>query len=115
MGAVKNAMQRDELDPTIMDLDPNKSVVSQRKKEDDDGPPLNKDPTYEKYFRMLKMVRVCSFTQMGLRDLLLPQMCVIVLLNSCHVRASVSTVGSSAWRREERDAERWAGSRHYGS
>ena len=51
-------MQRDGQDPAIMDLDPNKSVASQMKKEDDDGPPLNKDPTYEKYFKMLKMVRV---------------------------------------------------------
>ena len=35
MGAVQNAMERDGLDPTIMDLDPNKSVASQMKKEDD--------------------------------------------------------------------------------
>ena len=60
MGAVKNAMQRDEQDDTIMDLDPEKSLESQRppqmKGDGDDGPPLNKDPAYEKYFRMLKMV-----------------------------------------------------------
>ena len=60
MGAVKNAMQRDQQDPTIMDLDHEKSLDSQRAAEKDsagdDGPPLNKDPTYEKYFRMLKMV-----------------------------------------------------------
>jgi len=60
MGAVKNAMQRDEQDPTIMDLDPEKSLESQRppKKSDDidDGPPLNEDPKYAKYFKMLKMV-----------------------------------------------------------
>ena len=31
MGAIKNAMQRDELDPSIMDLDPERSVVSQLK------------------------------------------------------------------------------------
>jgi len=59
MGAVKNAMQRDEQDDTIMDLDPDKSLESQRppqiKGGGDDGPPLNKDPVYEKYFRMLKM------------------------------------------------------------
>ena len=30
MGAVKNAVLRDELDPTIMDLDPDKSLESQR-------------------------------------------------------------------------------------
>ena len=62
MGAVKNAMQRDQQDPTIMDLDPEKSLESQRppEKPDDDGPPLNKDPKYEKYFRMQKMVSSCS-------------------------------------------------------
>jgi hypothetical protein len=57
MGAVQNAMQRDGLDPTIMDLDHNKSVASQRKEDVDDGPPLNQDPLYQKYFKMLKMVR----------------------------------------------------------
>jgi len=59
MGAVKNAMQRDEQDPTIMDLDPEKSLESQRppkKSDDDDEPPLNEDPKYAKYFKMLKMV-----------------------------------------------------------
>ena len=69
MGAVKNAMQRDGLDPDIMDLDPEKSVASQLKKdedEEDDGPPLKEDPQYQKYFKMLKMVRntlfPCLFT-----------------------------------------------------
>ena len=62
MGAVKNAMQRDGLDPTIMDLDPNKSVSSQMKDDDDEeddedeGPPLKEDEKYQKYFKMLKMV-----------------------------------------------------------
>lgn len=58
IGAVKNSMQRDQQDPTIMDLDPEKSLESQRppKLIVDDGPALNKDPVYEKYFRMLKMV-----------------------------------------------------------
>ena len=65
IGGVKNAMQRDGLDPDIMDLDPNKSVASQKKKDDDkkddgdkkddDGPPLKEDPKYSKYFKMLKM------------------------------------------------------------
>ena len=63
MGAVKNAMQRDEQDPTIMDLDPEKSLESQRPPEKstdgDDEPPLNEDPKYAKYFKMLKMVRLC--------------------------------------------------------
>ena len=61
MGAVKNAVQRDQQDPTIMDLNPDKSLESQRPPSkanvSDDGPPLNKDPAYDKYFRMLKMVR----------------------------------------------------------
>ena len=51
MGAVKNAIQRDGLDPSIMDLDPEKSVASQLEKEEelvDDGPPLKEDPTYVK-------------------------------------------------------------------
>jgi hypothetical protein len=60
MGAVQNAMQRDGLDPTVMDLDHTKSVASQRKIEsipdDKDGSPLKDDPTYQKYFKMLKMV-----------------------------------------------------------
>ena len=48
VGAVKNALQRDGLDPSIMDLDPNKSVGSQLgiKEEEliDNGPPLKDDP-----------------------------------------------------------------------
>jgi hypothetical protein len=60
MGAVQNAMQRDGLDTSIMDLDPERSVASQLDKNKDDGPPLKDDPTYSKYFTMLKMVRrVC--------------------------------------------------------
>ena len=53
-------MQRDGLDPSIMDLDPTKSVASQMKKEDD-GPPLKDDPKYSKYFKMLKMVSCGCF------------------------------------------------------
>ena len=133
MGAVKNAMQRDGLDPTVLDLDAERSLDSQRPqtktgttcagidstknqesdecktptpsiwssrlgfpedwqalpqsngsmapefpvdKDDDEtdstqlptvtpgekeeAPPLNKDPTYEKYYRMLKMVSYYS-------------------------------------------------------
>ena len=58
MGAVKNAMTRDGLDPAIMDLDHDKSVASQMKDDDDvdDGPPLKEDEKYQKYFKMLKMV-----------------------------------------------------------
>ena len=59
MGAVKNAMTRDGLDPAIMDLDPDKSVASQMSVElVDEGPPLKEDEKYQKYFKMLKMVRV---------------------------------------------------------
>ena len=59
MGAVKNALQRDGLDPGVMDLDPEKSLKSQTegdKAKEDDGPPLKEDPKFTKYFKMLKMV-----------------------------------------------------------
>jgi cellulose biosynthesis protein BcsQ len=57
VGAVKNALTKDGKDPTIMDLDPNKSLKSQRQAatNGDDGPPLKEDPDYVKYFKMLKM------------------------------------------------------------
>merc|ERR1712070_964012 len=51
-------MTRDGKDPSIMDLDPNKSVKSQMKseeEEEDTGPALKDDPEYVKYFKMLKM------------------------------------------------------------
>ena len=47
MGAVKNALTRDGLDPAIMDLDPEKSVKNQTESKDD-GPPLKDDPKYSK-------------------------------------------------------------------
>lgn len=40
-------MERDGLDPSIIDLDPEKSVASQQESIDD-GPPLKEDPTYTK-------------------------------------------------------------------
>jgi hypothetical protein len=55
-GAVQNALQRDGLDPSIMDLDPDVSVRSQIGKEKDNDPPLKDDPKYSKYFKMLSMV-----------------------------------------------------------
>lgn len=57
MGAVKNALSRDGKDPSIMDLDPNKSVRSQlgEASEKDSGVPLKDDPEYSKYFKMLAM------------------------------------------------------------
>ena len=55
--AAKHAMVRDRLDPTILDLDPERSLGSQTKGDAaDDGPPLKDDPKYAKYFKMLKMV-----------------------------------------------------------
>ena len=63
MGAVQNAMQRDGLDPTVMDLDHNKSVVSQLKADKDEGPPLKQDPKYQKYFKVsLLSLCVCIIT-----------------------------------------------------
>ena len=58
MGAVKNALVRDGKDPSVMDLDPNKSVKSQiggNGTQEDSGPPLKDDPDYAKYFKMLAM------------------------------------------------------------
>jgi hypothetical protein len=55
LGAVKNALQRDGLDPTIMDLDPDKSLASQQNEEEtlvDNGPKLKDDPKYQKYFKV---------------------------------------------------------------
>ncbi len=56
-------MQRDGLDPSIMDLDPEKSSANQLDNVGemlDKGPPLKNDPNYNKYFKMLKMVRKLS-------------------------------------------------------
>jgi hypothetical protein len=52
-------MQRDQQDPTILDLIPERSLDSQRPAKilPGDGPPLSEDPAYVKYIRMLKMVR----------------------------------------------------------
>lgn len=61
MGAVQNAMQRDGLDPAIMDLDPNKSVASQMKNDHEGGPPLKDDPKYQKYFRVRIRLMLCCF------------------------------------------------------
>jgi len=57
-GAVRNAMQRDGLDPSILDLDPEKSLTSQSKQSTprvDTGIPLRDDPEFKKYFTMLAM------------------------------------------------------------
>jgi hypothetical protein len=56
VGAARNAMQRDGKDPSIMDLDPNKSLKSQTKNEViDTGVAMKDDPEYTKYFKMLTM------------------------------------------------------------
>lgn len=50
-GAVKNALQRDGKDPSVIDLDPEKSLKSQKDspvEEKDDGPPLCEDPQFTK-------------------------------------------------------------------
>ena len=60
MDVVKHAMKRDGMNPSIMDLDLDKSLKSQQSpkiNEMEDEPPLKEDEKYEKYFRMLKMVR----------------------------------------------------------
>ena len=55
---VKIVLARDGKYPLNMDLYPSKSVKSQIslvKDNDDSGPPLQEDPEYKKYFKMLKM------------------------------------------------------------
>ncbi len=60
MGAVKQRMKMDGMDPSIMDLDHDKSLISQQKIKPTKlhltaGLPLKDDPEFEKYFKMLKM------------------------------------------------------------
>lgn len=57
MGAAKQACVRDGKDPTVMDLDPDKSLKSQRGGQDegDAEPTLRDSPEYGKYWKMLKM------------------------------------------------------------
>jgi len=50
MGAVKNAMERDGLDPSVMDGDHSAPAGQQS----GGGVPLKDDPKYAKYFKMLK-------------------------------------------------------------
>lgn len=61
---MKNALQRDGLDPSIMELDPDKSIASQQNQEEklvDKGPPLKDDPVYAKYFKVWSLSKVtCS-------------------------------------------------------
>ena len=51
MDAVKNAMERDGMDPSVMDGDHSAPAARPSK----GGVPLKDDPEYAKYFKMLKM------------------------------------------------------------
>lgn len=77
---MQNAITRDGEDPSIMDLDPEKSVASQlnNKEEElvDKGPPLKDDPKYVKFFKMLKMVS-------GIKYMLFYDACSSILSHSC--------------------------------
>lgn len=69
MEVVKHAMKRDEKDPSIMDLDHDKSLKSQQKEPvaeesstTDDGPALKDDPEFAKVSRPpMKWLRVIKF------------------------------------------------------
>jgi hypothetical protein len=64
MGAVKNAIQRDGLDPDEIDLDPEKALTCQLPPpQQSPDPSLNIDPAFDKYFKMLNVVRQ-QFTRM---------------------------------------------------
>jgi hypothetical protein len=82
LGAVKNALQRDGLDPGIMDLDPKKSLASQQNQEEeelvDKGPPLKDDPKYQKYFRVSY-----SSLQLCMDSKLISLNCPSLLNNRC--------------------------------
>lgn len=58
LGAVQNSMTKDGKDPTIMTLDPDKSLSSQLKGKDT-GPPLKDDPDYSKYFKVSVQSVLC--------------------------------------------------------
>jgi hypothetical protein len=59
VGAVMNSMQKDGKDPSIINLNPEKSLSDQLqpplKDDPKSGLPLKDDPEYSKYFKMLKM------------------------------------------------------------
>jgi len=54
LGAAKNAMTKDKLDPSVMDGD-HDLPAPDNNKATSGGVPLKHDPKYEKYFKMLKM------------------------------------------------------------
>ena len=59
LGAAKKSMVMNQVDPTILDLDHNKSLESQQNRSDegdsDPGVPIKDDPRFQKYFKMIKM------------------------------------------------------------
>jgi len=55
LGAVETTLVRDGKDPNVMDLDPEKSLKSQLRKEEENGPNLKEEPDCAKYFKMLKI------------------------------------------------------------
>lgn len=59
--AVQHAMKKDHLDPAILDLDPDNSLKSQLKSEDDGRPPLKDDPKYMKVIRIFEFICLSSF------------------------------------------------------
>ena len=52
-GAVEIKMKAEGVDPAILDMDPEKPMPGEE--DEDEGPPLNDDPRYKKYFKMLAM------------------------------------------------------------
>ena len=65
-GAVKNALLRDGKDPSIIDLDPDKSLKSQSGgtvEEKDDGPPLCEDPQFTKVRLISNVRQVAKFSE----------------------------------------------------
>jgi hypothetical protein len=59
-GAVRQALQKEGKDPDIVDMDPEKSYASQIKAggvEKKDGPPLQDDPEFSKYFKVSFVLR----------------------------------------------------------
>ena len=80
--AAKHAMVRDQLNPMILDMDPDQSMQSQQApKEEDTGPPLKEDPKFAKYFKMMKMVSP--------HDVVLLFFCRIFISGSCSSRVSM--------------------------
>ncbi|KAL7532341.1 LOW QUALITY PROTEIN: hypothetical protein ACHAXR_005729 [Thalassiosira sp. AJA248-18] len=69
-GAVRQELQKDGLDPNILDMDPEKSYASQVGAKEDSGeesdPPLKDDPEYMEFFKMLRIGLPCGAVQQAL-------------------------------------------------